>query len=208
MLLPHRSHVGTCWPSYLPPVVACRQARPRDRSTGASMSGRVDHLRTPSLRFPRLRSPQLGSAQRACLAASTSSTSPEVRRLPASVAPECVHSHDASAASARRLPAPQSRSVLVVSHHLDGLLRTGLRGCCTSYRTGFAGFLDSPRFMSGRCLLASLTHTPRSGSPPDASPLEDHSLAAGDTASPRHPSPHAVSQGVLDTLPPLQGLAP
>lgn len=208
MLFPHRSNVGTRWPSYLPPVVVCLQTRPRDRSTGASMSGRADHLRTPPLRLPRIRSPLLGSAQCACLAAYTSSTSPEVRRIPASVAPECVHSHDASAASARRLPAPQSRSIHVVSHHRDGLLRTGLRGCCTSYRTGFAGFLYSLRFMRGRCLVASHTPAPQSGSPPDASPLEDHSLAAGDTASPRHPSPHAVSQGALDTLPPLQGLAP
>jgi hypothetical protein len=33
-----------------------------------------------------------------------------------------------------------SRSVLVDSHHLDGLLRSGLRACCIPVRKGFAAF--------------------------------------------------------------------
>jgi hypothetical protein len=39
-----------------------------------------------------------------------------------------------------RLHPLHTRSVLVDSHHLDGLLRSGARACCSPIRTGFAAF--------------------------------------------------------------------
>ncbi|MFT4622942.1 MAG: hypothetical protein ACI8PZ_001598 [Myxococcota bacterium] len=125
-----------------------------------------EQLGTPITRYPRLRSP--GTRTAFCRHFVPKHSIPTHRASPgvglcrlASDVPACVHSHDPREGRfGQRMPIPWSRSVLVVSLHLDGFLHTRVPEVLHS-STG----RGSPRF----------TATP---APSDRSPQtpEDHRL--------------------------------
>jgi hypothetical protein len=171
---------------------------------------RRDHLRgLRSRSAPRVR---LGSARRSRGRGRPSS--PGLHQIaPPSTCPAGVHSHRApeSSASATEAPPPPSRSVLVVSHHLDGLLHLLERGLVASRCRSWG----SPRFPRRR-LTASDPVKDRRSCPGRRVPRDAHtprrsSLDPSRPASPRAGAPLALDRQRrlhVTADPHLRGFAP